>query len=53
MKLTRTMFLFDTIGIGLFAVLGMQKTLEFGLSPAIAIMMGAVSVVFGGVLGWI
>lgn len=49
-KLTRTMFLFDTIGIGLFAVLGMQKTLSFGLSPAIAIMMGAVSAVFGGVL---
>lgn len=49
-KLTRTMFLFDTIGIGLFAVLGMQKTLSYGLSPAIAIMMGAVSAVFGGVL---
>ncbi|UXX80927.1 trimeric intracellular cation channel family protein [Reichenbachiella carrageenanivorans] len=49
-KLTRTMFLFDTIGIGLFAVLGVQKTLSFGLSPAIAIMMGAVSAVFGGVL---
>ncbi|MEO9805684.1 MAG: trimeric intracellular cation channel family protein [Reichenbachiella sp.] len=50
MKLTKTMFLFDTIGIGLFAVLGVQKTLAFGLSPAIAIMMGAVSAVFGGVL---
>lgn len=49
-KLTRTMFLFDTIGIGLFAVLGVQKTLDFGLAPAIAIMMGAVSAVFGGVL---
>lgn len=50
MRLTKTMFLFDTIGIGLFAVLGVQKTLAFGLSPAIAIMMGAVSAVFGGVL---
>ena len=49
-KLRRTMFLFDTIGIGLFTVLGVQKTLEYGLSPMIAIMMGAVSAVFGGVL---
>ena len=49
-KLRKTMFLFDTIGIGLFAVLGAQKTLSFGLSPAIALMMGTVSAVFGGVL---
>lgn len=49
-KLRKTMFLFDTIGLGLFAVLGVQKTLSFGLSPAIALMMGAVSAVFGGVL---
>ncbi|MEO9965377.1 MAG: trimeric intracellular cation channel family protein [Reichenbachiella sp.] len=49
-RLTRTMFLFDTIGLGLFAVLGVQKTLSFGLSPGVAIMMGAVSAAFGGVL---
>lgn len=49
-KLRRTMFLFDTIGIGVFTVLGVQKTLELGLSPLIAVMMGAVSAVFGGVL---
>lgn len=49
-KLRRTMFLFDTIGIGLFTVLGVQKTLSLGLSPVIAVMMGTVSAVFGGVL---
>ncbi len=49
-KFRKTMFLFDTIGIGLFAVLGVQKTLEYGLSPIVAIMMGTVSAVFGGVL---
>lgn len=49
-KLRKTMFLFDTIGIGLFTVLGVQKTLAFGLSPSIAVMMGTVSAVFGGVL---
>lgn len=46
----KTMFLFDTIGIGLFTILGLQKTLDFGLSPVIAVMMGSVSAVFGGVL---
>lgn len=48
--LRRTFFLFDTIGIGIFTVLGLQKTLTFGVSPIVAIMMGTVSAVFGGVL---
>ena len=39
------MFLFDTIGIGLFTILGLQKTLDIGLSPVIAVMMGTVSAV--------
>ncbi|MEO1213503.1 MAG: trimeric intracellular cation channel family protein [Bacteroidota bacterium] len=50
LRLRRTMFLFDTIGIGLFTIMGLQKTLSLGLSPIVAVMMGAVSAVFGGVL---
>ncbi len=49
-RLTKTMFLFDAIGIGLFTILGLEKTLGVGLPPIIAIMMGTVSAVFGGVL---
>jgi uncharacterized membrane protein YeiH len=49
MKLRRSLFLFDTLGIGVFTILGMQKTLEAGLHPIIAVMMGVVSAVFGGV----
>ena len=49
-KLRKTMFLFDSIGIGLFTILGIQKTLEAGLSPVVAVMMGTISAVFGGVL---
>jgi len=49
-KLRKTMFLFDSIGIGLFTILGIQKTLGMGLSPVIAVMMGTISAVFGGVL---
>ena len=44
------MFLFDTIGIGLFTILGLKTTLDIGLSPMIALMMGMVSAVFGGVV---
>ncbi len=49
-KLRKTMFLFDTIGIGLFTILGLQKTLDLGLHAVVAVMMGAVSAVFGGVI---
>ena len=50
LRLRRTMFLFDTIGIGLFTILGLQKTLAVGLSPVVAVMMGTTSAVFGGVV---
>ena len=50
LRFNKTMFLFDAIGIGLFTILGVQKTLSIGLSPVVAVMMGAVSAVFGGVL---
>ena len=50
LKLRRSMFLFDTIGIGLFTILGLQKTLNVGLAPEIALLMGAVSATFGGVI---
>jgi len=49
-SLRRGMFLFDTIGIGLFTILGLEKTLEAGLSPVIAVLMGVVSAVFGGII---
>jgi len=50
LKLRKSMFIFDTIGLGLFTILGLQKTLDLGLSPMIAVIMGVVSAVFGGVI---
>ncbi len=50
LRLRRSLFLMDTIGIALFTVLGAQKTLDAGLSPAVAVMLGSVSAVFGGVI---
>ncbi|QNM86320.1 trimeric intracellular cation channel family protein [Polaribacter pectinis] len=48
--LSKTMFLFDTVGIGVFTLLGLEKALSFGLHPIIALIMGMISAVFGGVL---
>lgn len=50
LKLRKTLFLFDTIGLGLFAILGLEKAMAAGLSPVVGVMMGTVSAVFGGVL---
>jgi len=49
-KLRKGVFLFDTIGIGLFTILGLQKTLTVGLTPVVALLMGIVSAVFGGII---
>lgn len=49
-RLRRTLFLFDTIGIGIFTIVGLQKTLGFDVAPVIAVIMGTTSAVFGGVV---
>ncbi len=49
-KLRRSHFLFDTIGIALYTVAGVQKALAYELSPLVAIMLGVVSATFGGVI---
>lgn len=49
-KLRKTLFLFDTIGIGVFTILGLSKALILDVPPIIAIMMGMFSAVLGGVI---
>lgn len=49
-KLRRTFFLFDTIGIAMFTILGTEKALSFHIHPLIAAIMGMFSAVMGGVL---
>lgn len=46
---SKTLFIFDTIGIALFTIIGMEKALSFGLNPFIAGLMGMISAVVGGV----
>ncbi|GHB29781.1 trimeric intracellular cation channel family protein [Mongoliitalea lutea] len=50
LKLRKTMFLFDTLGIALFTVLGVEKALSLGVRPEIAAIMGMFSAVMGGVI---
>ena len=49
-RLNSTFFIFDTIGLALFVVIGMQKTLMFGYPVWTAIIMGTLPGAFGGVL---
>lgn len=49
-KLRRTFFLFDTLGIAFFTVLGVEKSLSLGVRPEIAAIMGMFSAVMGGVI---
>ena len=46
----RLVLLFDAAGLGLFAVAGTQKALIAGLNPVMAIFMGALTGIGGGIL---
>lgn len=50
LPLYKTLFLFDTVGISVFTLLGLQKGVSFDLHPIVALIMGMISAVFGGVL---
>lgn len=49
-RLRRTFFLFDTLGIAMFTILGTEKALSLGTHPLIAAMMGMFTAVMGGVI---
>ena len=44
------MFLFDTIGIGLYTVVGIEKGMHAELHPIICIALGTMTASFGGVI---
>ncbi|MDX1365228.1 trimeric intracellular cation channel family protein [Arenibacter latericius] len=50
-KYVRTsLFLFDSIGIGFYTLLGIAKGLSVGLSPVMCIALGTITACFGGVI---
>lgn len=51
LKYVRTsLFLFDSIGIGLYTLVGIAKGLSVGLSPVMCIALGTMTACFGGVI---
>lgn len=46
----RLLIFADAIGLGIFSILGATFTLQLQLSPVVAILMGVVTGIFGGVL---
>lgn len=48
--LRTSLFLFDTIGIGLYTVVGVEKGINAGLHPIMCIALGTMTASFGGVI---
>ncbi|OBT07037.1 hypothetical protein A9267_14280 [Shewanella sp. UCD-FRSSP16_17] len=48
--LSRLFLAVDAVGLAVFSIVGAQKTLMLGYGPEIAIVMGVVTGVFGGVI---
>lgn len=49
-KLPRTLFIFDSLGIAMFTILGTEKALAYHVTPFIAAIMGMFSAIMGGVM---
>jgi uncharacterized membrane protein YeiH len=48
-QLRTSLFLFDTIGLGVFTLIGLEKGISVGLHPIICIALGTMTACFGGV----
>lgn len=48
--LNNTFFWFDSIGLGLFVVVGVEKTIALGYEPWVVIAMGTITGIVGGIL---
>ncbi|WP_298424482.1 trimeric intracellular cation channel family protein [uncultured Kordia sp.] len=49
-KLRTSLFLFDTIGLGVFTIIGVEIGISANLHPIICIALGTMSASFGGVI---
>lgn len=49
-KLRTSLFLFDTIGLGVFTLIGLEKGITTGLHPVICVALGTMTACFGGVI---
>ena len=44
----KTLIFFDSVGLGFFTVVGIQKGIEFGFPPGLCIALGTITACFGG-----
>ena len=51
-RLNRPVLLFDAAGLSLFAVTGAQKALSYGHNAEVAVLLGIITAVGGGVAGY-
>src|SRR3954453_3581894 len=49
-RVSRSLLVFDAIGLGLFCVTGATKALDFRVEPVPAILLGAIPAIGGGIL---
>lgn len=49
-SMNRTLFIFDTVGLALFVVIGIQKTLAADYPMWVAMVMGVITGSFGGIV---
>jgi uncharacterized membrane protein YeiH len=48
-RLEKPLLLFDSLGLGFFTILGMEKGIALGLHPVICVALGTITGCFGGV----
>ncbi|QYA26879.1 trimeric intracellular cation channel family protein [Gramella sp. MT6] len=48
--LKKSLFLFDTIGLGVFTITGVETGIQNGLDPILSVALGAMTGTFGGVI---
>jgi uncharacterized membrane protein YeiH len=49
-QFSKTLFLFDAMGLGLFTIIGVEKGQALHFSPGICIALGTITACFGGVI---
>lgn len=49
-KLRRSLLLFDTIGMGIFTLIGIHSGISIGLHPLVCMLLGTITASFGGVI---
>ncbi len=48
--LTKSLFLFDTIGLGVFTIIGVEIGIQANLDPLVSVVLGTMTGCFGGVI---